>query len=49
MNDWNREHIWRHGSLYTPAQILDSTLGAPFDPTYYLDYLEAKCKDVYGI
>ena len=49
INDWNREHIWKHGSLYTPAQILDSTLGAPFDPSYYLDYLEAKCKDVYGV
>ena len=49
MNEWNREHIWRFGSLLTPAEILENALGAPFDPTYYLDYLEGKCKDLYGI
>ena len=49
MNQWNREHIWRFGSLRTPDQILDGAFGAPFDPAYYLDYLEEKCKDVYGL
>ena len=49
MNDWNREHIWKYGSSKTPAQILENALGEPFDPNVYLDYLEAKCKDVYGI
>ena len=48
INAWNREHIWRFGSLFTPKQILDSVLGGPFDPACYLDYLEEKCKDVYG-
>ena len=48
INAWNREHIWRFGSLYTPKQILDSVFGQPFDPACYLDYLEEKCKDVYG-
>ena len=36
-------------SGHTPKEILDSTLGAPFDPNYYLDYLEAKCKSIYHI
>ncbi|MBR0407243.1 MAG: carboxypeptidase M32 [Clostridia bacterium] len=49
INAWNREHIWRFGSSLTPAEILENTFGAPFDPAYYLDYLEAKCKDVYGL
>ncbi len=49
VNAWNREHIWHFGSLLTPAEILEKTFGAPFDPSYYLDYLEAKCKDVYGL
>lgn len=48
INDWNREHIWRFGSLLTPKEILDRTLGAPFDPNCYLDYLENKCREVYG-
>ena len=49
MNAWNREHIWRFGSLLTPAQVLENAMGAPFDPGYYLDYLEEKCRDLYGI
>ena len=49
MNEWNREHIWRFGSLKTPKEILDGALGGPFDPTVYLDYLTDKCRDVYGI
>ena len=48
INEWNREHIWRFGSLYTPAQVLENALKAPFDPNCYLDYLENKCKNVYG-
>lgn len=49
MNAWNRERIWRFGSLLTPREILQNALGAPFDPSYYLDYLEEKCRDIYGI
>lgn len=49
INEWNREHIWQYGCLYTPAEILDRTLGEPFDANVYLDYLESKVKDVYGV
>ena len=49
INAWNREHIWRFGSLLPPDQLLDQVLGAPFDPACYLDYLEEKCRDLYGI
>jgi len=49
INEWNRVHIWRFGSLYKPAQLLEGALGETFDPNVYLDYLEAKCKDVYGV
>lgn len=49
INGWNREHIWQYGCLYTPAEILDRTLGEPFDANVYLDYLESKIKDVYGV
>ena len=48
INAWNREHIWQYGALYKPAQLLERVLGEAFDPNVYLDYLEAKCKDVYG-
>jgi len=49
INAWNKEHIWQFGSLYTPAQLLERVLGAPFDPGCYLDYLEQKCREIYGL
>ncbi|MBQ8080272.1 MAG: carboxypeptidase M32, partial [Clostridia bacterium] len=49
INAWNREHIWHYGCLLTPQQILDRTLNAPFDPDVYLDYLENKCREIYGL
>ena len=49
VNAWNRENIWRSGSLYTPAQVLDRVLGAPFDPKYYTDYLEKKFGELYDL
>lgn len=49
INEWSREHIWKHGSLYKPGQLLDRVLGEEFDPNVYLDYLEEKCRDVYSL
>lgn len=49
INQWNREHIWRFGGLLTPGVLLENVLGAPFDPTFYTDYLEKKCREIYGL
>ena len=49
INAWNREHIWKHGAVYKPVQLLEQVLGEAFDPNVYLDYLENKCRDVYGL
>ena len=49
INDWNREHIWKYGRLYKPGELLKKVLGGDFDPQYYIEYLENKCKDIYGI
>ncbi len=50
VNDWNREHIWKDGGMYKPAEILDRVLeGEAFDPSYYITYLQNKCSDVYGL
>ena len=46
---WLGEKIWQYGSSKSPDWILKNALGAPFDPGCYLDYLENKMKDVYGI
>ena len=49
INDWNREHIWQYGCLYKPGELLKKILGTDFDPEFYIEYLENKCKDIYGL
>ena len=49
VNAWNREHIWKHGCLYKPGELLTRVLGGAFDPEYYIQYLENKCKEVYQL
>ena len=46
---WLREKIHRNGSSLTPAQVLENACGAPFDPTYYTDYLTEKYSALYGL
>ena len=49
INTWNRERIWRHGRLYRPAELFSAAAEGPFDPTFYLDYLEEKYTELYGL
>lgn len=49
VNDWLCEHIWQYGRLYKPDELLERVFGAPFDPKYYLDYLEAKFTEIYSL
>ncbi len=49
VNEWNRENIWKHGSMYKPVELLERVLGGKFDPDYYIAYLREKVSDVYGI
>ena len=46
---WLTEHIWQYGKMYAPGALLEKCVGAPFDPQYYVDYLETKFKDLYSI
>ena len=48
INAWNREHIWKYGSLRKPMELLEAALGETFDPTVYTDYLEKKFSALYG-
>lgn len=49
INNWNREHIWKHGSLYSPSDILERVLEAPFNADYYIDYLNNKYNEIYSL
>ncbi len=49
INEWNREHIWKYGRLYPPAELFRQAAGADFDPTAYTDYLEEKYTELYDL
>ena len=49
VNEWNREHIWKYGSLKPSTELLREALGEEFDPLYYTKYLEDKFGELYGL
>ncbi len=49
VNGWLEDKIWKYGSLYKPAELMEKAFGGPFDPTFYTDYLERKFTEVYGL
>jgi len=42
LRDWLREHVYRHGSVYPPRELLRRVTGSDLDPEPYLAYLSAK-------
>lgn len=49
VNNWLEDKIWKYGSLYKPAELMERAFGGPFDPAYYTGYLERKFTEVYGL
>ena len=49
ISDWLGERIYQYASMYDPDVIFEKACGAPFDPTYYTDYLEKKYSDIYKL
>ncbi len=39
---WLTEKIYRHGCMFDPSALIESTCGEPFNPKYFTDYLENK-------
>jgi carboxypeptidase Taq len=42
LREWLREHIYRHGSIYPPRELLQRVTGSGLDPEPYLLYLRTK-------
>jgi carboxypeptidase Taq len=42
LREWLREHVYRHGSMYPPRELLRGVTGSDLDPEPYLGYLRAK-------
>ena len=49
VTEWLRERIHRHGCLLTPAELLQSAMQAPFDPSRYTEYLKKKFSALYAL
>lgn len=49
VRDWLTEKIYRHGMVYTPQELIQNVCGAPFDPSYYVNYLWDKYGGLYGV
>ena len=47
--DWLKEHIHRYGCRYNADEIMVMATGEPFNPDYYLDYLEEKYTKLYHL
>ncbi|MBQ2201322.1 MAG: carboxypeptidase M32, partial [Clostridia bacterium] len=46
---WLTEHIYRFGCMKDPSVLMEEAFGAPFDPTYYTDYLTKKYSALYHL
>jgi carboxypeptidase Taq len=42
LRDWLTEHVYRHGSIYPPQELLRRVTGSELDPEPYLAYLRTK-------
>lgn len=49
INAWNREHIWKYGRSKAPKEILEFALGEPFAIDCFVEYLEKKYSEIYGL
>ena len=46
---WLRENIHRHGRKFTAEELTQRVTGESIDPKYYMQYLDTKYSDIYGL
>ena len=49
IGDWLRRHIHSHGSAPTAEELCKRATGEPLRPRYFIDYLNNKFSEVYGL
>ncbi len=47
--DWLRTHVYQHGSVYQPVELIERAAGKPPSPDYLIDYLQSKYGRLYGL
>jgi len=46
---WLKEHVHRHGAVYLPDVLIRKVTGEPLTAGYFIEYLNDKYADVYGL
>jgi carboxypeptidase Taq len=49
LHGWLRDHLYRHGRKFEPAEITERATGAPMNLAPYLAYLRAKYGQLYRL
>ncbi|MBO4235828.1 MAG: carboxypeptidase M32 [Firmicutes bacterium] len=50
INEWNREHIWRHMGLYDSDKVVEELLeGSPINGDAFIKYLNKKYSEIYRL
>ena len=49
LREWLREHVHRHGAKYTTAELLERVVASPIAVGPFVDYLQSKLSDAYGM
>lgn len=46
---WLRENIHRHGAKFEPQELMQRVTGSKIDPAPYVNYLQTKYGEIYGL
>ncbi len=49
LHNWLRENIYRHGSKYTPDELIERLTGSPLTIDPYISYLRSKFSELYSL
>jgi carboxypeptidase Taq len=49
INDYLKTTIHQYGGLYNAPELFEKVCHAPFDPTFYIDYLVHKYSTLYNL
>jgi carboxypeptidase Taq len=49
IHSWLKENIHKHGSVYTPSELIYKVTGEGLKAQYFIDYLEKKYSEIYSL
>lgn len=49
LNDWLKQNIHQHGAVYLPEELIKKVTGEELTAKYFIEYLNNKYSDIYGL